>query len=296
MNLPMALWKLAVPRALWFALVLAAVATTADARPQVEFDFARTIEARDVTPPQRADAHPHQRLIEVALPVSVRFRGVGPDDVDELDIEINGAAAGLQVLDFAPDTQLASDIENTIESTLTVKKSRSLDGSLGGTLPIVGADAVAHLTPSINAGVSRGEIATEKVNRLPPKYAVVVSGTSASGRGVFFKLKRSTQTSLEGAHELTVTFVAPADFEAGKLLVGCTARGSRKMLWLDQTAVLGGTVSEVKLYLAGSAASRAAVRHQVAKPPVDPPRRGTIVEMFTAEVAGLVGASPKTNP
>ena len=265
----------------------------ADARPYVEFDFARSAECRDVTPPERADQYPHQRLIEMTLPVSVRFRGVVADDVDELDIEINGSSAGLQVFDFSPDTQLASDVKRTIETTTTVKKDRSLDGSLGGVLPIPYSEAVAHVTPSINAAISRGEIETEKLHRLPPKYAVVVSGTSSEGRGVFFKLKRSSQTSLEGVHELAVTFVAPADWQDGKVLVGCSARGSRKLFWIDQPATLGRAVSEVELTMAGKAAPSKAIRYKVAKPPVDTPRRASLMETVTAEVTGLVGASSR---
>src|SRR5258706_11382150 len=115
----------------------------------VEFDVAPTAECRDVTPSERIALYPSLRLIEVTLPVSVRFRGVSMDEVDELAIEVNGASAGMRVHDFSPTTQLFTDISHEIETTTTTKKARSLDGSLGGTIPIPGADAVAHLTPTI---------------------------------------------------------------------------------------------------------------------------------------------------
>src|SRR4051812_23769446 len=120
------------------------------AGPSVEFDVAPTAECRDVTPTERIKQYPSERLIEVTLPVSVRFRGVAMDEVDELAIEVNGASAGLRVYDFAPTTQLFSDVAHEIETTTTTKKARSLDASLGGTIPIPGADAVAHLTPTIS--------------------------------------------------------------------------------------------------------------------------------------------------
>jgi hypothetical protein len=297
MQLLLALKDLFAARSLVSLAVLLAtfVPTTIGARPYVEFDFARSAECRDVTTSERAEKYPRERLIELTLPVSVRFRGVSAEDVEELDIEINGRAARLTVFDFAPDTTLASDVECAIETTTTVKKDRSLDGSLGGTIPVPVADAVAHITPSINAGISRGETATEKMRRLPPKYAVVVSGTSSEGRGVFFKLKRSSQTSLEGVHELAVTFVAPAHWKGGKVAVGCSARGSRKVFWMDKTATLGWAASDVELYMAGSTASSEAIRYRVAKPPIDTPRRTSLMEEFTTEVAGLVGASPSEN-
>jgi hypothetical protein len=120
----------------------------ARAGPSVEFDIARAVECRDITPRERLVQYPTQRLIEVALPVSVRFNDVPRDDVDEIDIEVSGASAGLRVQDFAPATKLASEITREIETTTTTKKTRSLEGTLGGTLPIPGAEAAAHITPS----------------------------------------------------------------------------------------------------------------------------------------------------
>lgn len=214
---------------------------------EVQFDFARVVECRDITPPERLMQYPLQRVIEVALPVSVRFNDVSRDDVEEISIEVSGAAAGLLVQDFAPTTQLVSEITHEIETTTTTKKARSFDGTLGGSLPIPGADAAAHLTPSITADLSNSSTATEKINRLPPKHVVVVSGTYAEGRGVFFKLKQTSQTSLEGVHELAVMFVAPRTWRAIALEVECTASGQRKTFWLKQQATLGHIQRYVQL-------------------------------------------------
>ncbi|HEX2475703.1 MAG TPA: hypothetical protein VHK01_13210 [Lacipirellulaceae bacterium] len=240
----------AFARSLRFIAWVAAsvISTYAVGAPYVEFDFARSAECRDVTPPERIALVPTHRFVQLVLPVSVRFRGLSMNDVEELDIEINGAAAGLRVIDFSPMTQLASDIAQEIETTTTTKRARSLDGTLGGGLPVPYAGLVAHVSPSINAGLSGSETATEKLNRLPPKHAIVVSGTSSEGRGVFFKLKRSSQTSLEGVHELAVTFVVPADWRGGKVRVGCSARGQRRILLLKHDATLGRAAGDVQLH------------------------------------------------
>jgi hypothetical protein len=238
------------------------------AGPNVEFDVAPTAECRDITPVERIAQYPTQRLIEVTLPVSVRFRGVSMDEVDELAIEVNGASAGLRVHDFSPTTQLFTDVSHEIETTTTLKKARSLDGSLGGTIPIPGADAAAYLTPTISAGLAGCNTETEKSSRLPPKHAVVVSGTSSAGRGVFFKLKRYSQTSLEGSHELTVTFVAPRAWRWSEIRVDCAARGEQKVLWMKQSGTIGQTTRMVQLV----EMSAKPVRQVVLKPAVtDPP-------------------------
>ena len=244
----------------WSAILAAPLA--AIATPGVEFDFARVVECRDVTPPERIAQYPAQRLVEVSLPVSVRFNELSAEDIEEIHIEVSGAAAGLRVQDFAPATQLASEITREIETTTMKKKARSLDATLGATLPVPGAEAVAHLTPSIGGGLSGCESATEKINRLPPKHVVVVSGTYAESRGVFFKLKRTSQTSLEGVHELAVTFVAPRAWSAVALQVECEALGQRKMLWMKQDATLG----HVERYVQMMAAAPAPIRQTVLKP------------------------------
>jgi len=254
---------LAAARCVLPALFLTTGAAWADS--YVEFDFARAVECRDVTPAYPSIQLSNVRLIEVLLPVSVRFHELAMSDVEELDIEIDGTAAGLRVYDFAPCTQLASDIAHEIETTTTTKRSRSIDGTLGGNLPVPAGEIVAHVTPSINAGLSGSETATEKINRLPPKLAVVVSGTSSEGRGVFFKIKRSSQTSLEGVHDLAVTFVAPFRWRGSNLQITCTARGQRKLLWMKQDATLGGERSPVQVVLAAAPAAR----QLVLKPPVD---------------------------
>ncbi len=235
------------------------------AGPGVDFDVARAVECHDVTPPERLTLYPMQRLVEVSLPISVRFQEASADDVDEIDVEVSGASAGLRVQSFAPQTQLASDITHEIESTTTSKKSRSLDGTLGGSIPIPGAaDAVARITPSITAGIAGCDTATEKINRLPAKRVYVVSGTYAEGSGVFFKLKRTSQTSLEGVHELAVTFVTPRTWPTIALQVSCSAHGERKMLWVRQSATLGHVERYVQLIPA------AMPIRQVVMKPTDP--------------------------
>jgi hypothetical protein len=224
-------------------LIVAESTGAAVAAPAIEFDFARIVECGDSSSTDRTA----ERLIKVSLPVSVRFRDVLPEDVEEINVEINGSPAGLRVVEFAPVTRLASDIRDPIRVTTTTKRAASLDGSLGGTLPIPYADLVAHLTPTINAGTSRSESATETTTRLPPQQAVVVSGTSAAGQGVFFKFKSSSQTSLEGVHELSVTFVAPADWNGGTIRLSCSAIGQRRILWLKQPGTLGRAAGDINL-------------------------------------------------
>jgi hypothetical protein len=266
---------------LFTGVSMAAVAGAASvvvAAPYVEFDFARSAACVDVTPRSSQEEYVQVRLIQLTLPLSVRFHGLTRDDVDEIDVEINGAANGLRVYDFAPGTQLASDVARPIEMTTTTKRARSLDATLGGALPVPYAELVAHVTPSINAGISGSEVATEKMNRLPPKRVVVVSGTSSEGRGVFFKLKQSSQSSLEGVHGLSVTFLVPAGWRGGDVQIACSAQGRRKILWIKQAATVGEETGTVRLQVAGTTPVYHVAKPVAVEPAVDVRPEPTVTE------------------
>jgi hypothetical protein len=228
----------------------------------VSFDFARLVEYRDVTPDVRLERAPHERLIEMKLPVSVRFQGLAVGEIEHLDFEIDGAAAGIRVESFSPTTELAADAVAVETITKTVKQ-RSLGATLSGKLPVPVGPVACDVGPSISAGMSKANEATEKVQRIPPKRPIVVSGTFAQGRGAFFKFKQSSQTSFEGVHELVVTFAVPADWQAGGVRVSATARGHKPRLWIDQPTVFGKVTTIVELYPEGDYALRKAAARRL---------------------------------
>jgi hypothetical protein len=202
------------------ALCWLATAGANAAELKVEFDFARQISYKDITPADRAKQFPDERIIAVRLPISVRFHGFVDGEIESVDVEVDGCSAGLRVQDFCPPTTLASDAM-TIESTVSTKNSKSLGGTLGGAIPVPVGAIVATITPSANATTTKSDEQTEKIRRLPPKQPIVVSGTFAEGHGVFFKFKPSTQTSFEGVHDLEIKFIAPTDWKVGSLRVSC---------------------------------------------------------------------------
>ena len=108
--------------------------------------------------------------------------------------------------------------------------------------------------------------------RLEPTITIVrmsaisarasVSGTIDNEHGVFFTLRKSPTGSLEGVHELSVQFIAPANWRGDAIRVSCEARGEQKMLWMKQQKVWAAKTSAVALYLAGDGEARkAAERH-----------------------------------
>lgn len=216
----------------------------------VSFDFARLVSYRDVTTADERVRAPHERLIEMRLPISVRFQGLATGEIEHLDFEIDGAAAGVRVESFSPSTELAADAI-AVETINKTVKEKSLGATLSGKLPVPVGPLSCDVGPSVSAGMSKADESSEKVKRVPPKRPIVVSGTFAEGRGVFFKFKQSPQTWFEGVHELVVTFAVPTSWKGGGIRVSATARGHKPRFWVDQPTVFGQVTTFVELYPEG---------------------------------------------
>jgi hypothetical protein len=184
-------------------------------------------------------------------------------DVDAVRVEISDRDRRLRVYDFSPRTQLASELASDVEWTRTTDSKHELGASLGGELPACFGDVVAHVTPSINAVRGDREVITEKQVRVAPKQVLVASGTIDHEYGVFFTIRPSPQTSLEGVHELTVAFIVPASWRGDAVRVACRASGEQKVLWMKQRKVWAEKSSGVALYLAGDVDARRAAELRV---------------------------------
>jgi hypothetical protein len=246
---------------------------------EVSFDFARLVEYRDVAPAEHGDHGPHERLVEMKLPISVRFQGLAVGEIEHLDFEIDGTAAGIRVVSFSPATELAPDAiaVETINKTI---KERSLGATLSGKLPVPIGPMSCDVGPSVSAGMSKANEATEKVKRIPPKRPIVVSGTFAEGRGVFFKFKQSPQTWFEGVHELTVTFAVPTSWQGGAVRVSAIARGHKPRFWVDQPTVFGKVATVVELYPEGDYSLRKAATRRLEAAEADNERGWGFGDLF----------------
>ncbi|TWT95343.1 hypothetical protein Pla108_34890 [Botrimarina colliarenosi] len=225
--------------------------------PEVSFDVPATLTCRDVTSDAFRATHPDQRLVAVEAPVSLLlFHGLA-NKVDDIVVEIDGGDAGLTVYDYAPRTELTSELSKPTEFKETTAAEKSIGATIGAKL----APEVA-LTPTLSAGSSKAQSQTVTRSELPPKQAVIVSGTTGGRSGVYYKLRRSSQSTLEGERTFTVTFAAPLDWQGGAIEVRCLARGEKRWLFVDQRRVWNQTAQPVELRL---------VSHTVAKPEMEEP-------------------------
>jgi hypothetical protein len=259
----------------WFAATLvllfnaSSFQDSAGEEPALAFDFGRTLECRDVTPPEFLDTRSDERLIECTLRLSVSLESGSIDEVESIRVEISDCDRRLRVFTFSPSTRLESEYSKEIQTTKTIEKSHSISASLGGELPVPIGGMVAHVTPTIGGGKGGKAVVTEKTFRVAPMQAVVASGTMNEEHGVFFSLRPSPTSSLEGMHELSVQFVVPATWRGDAVRVSCQATGEQKVLWMKQQKVWAQKSSAVALYLAGDAAARKAAERHVRQTKLD---------------------------
>jgi hypothetical protein len=224
----------------------------AEAKPSLEFDVRRKVECRDVTPREFAVQHPHQRLVECAFSVSAYLVSGTIDEVETISIEISGSDNHLRVHDFSPHTRLETEYAGDIQTTRTRESSRSLTASLGGEVPGGIGGAVASFKPTINGVTGGKEVVTDTMKRIAPRQVVIASGTINDEHGVFFTLRSSSVSSLEGLHEFTVQFVVPAAWCSDELQVNCRATGDQEMLWIKRQKIWAQKTAAVTVSLAGS--------------------------------------------
>lgn len=233
--------------------------------PAVAFDFARTTECRELSSAEAPQLYPGEKAIECTLRVSVNLLSGNAGAIEELRIEVTDPDRRLRVFDFSPQTTLASEFAGPIERTTTNENGHSIGLSLGGELPAPVGNVVAHVAPSANAGFTDREVVTEKECRVPPMRTVVAAGTLDEAHGVFFKLRPSPETTLEGMHEFTVRLIVPENWRGDALRVACAATGTSKMLWVKQQKTWARLAAETALYLAGDAEARNAARRYVSR-------------------------------
>jgi len=284
----------------WLLASAAVVSSAAAAEaPQVEFDLAHALSCEEVTTEEFAALHPDEKVIQVTFRVSVRVTAGKEEDLQELIFDITSPEQRLRILDFDPAIELESETTGEVEISKTSETINTLGAAVGGTVHTPPGPVSGHLTPSANLGSTKREAVTETVTKLSPKKAILTSGTTNQGYGVFFKLKRSLQGSFEGTHTFTCRMIVPCDWAGDWVLVACQARGTRTRYFINKSVELcGQSTAFVGLYLAGEPRAKAAafrlaqlqgpavLRALATSPSPDP---------FTTAISQLVSSSSESN-
>jgi hypothetical protein len=236
------------------ATVVAWSAVAQAGAPEVHFDVSYSEECREVTPEAFTATNPQSKIIEARFRVSSLIRHGHEKDVGELMYVVWSPEKRLRVLDFEPKTQLESEVTEAIEVIESGEKAASLDAGVNVQFePWSGV----HASPSAGASKMSKRNTQQKYSRLPPKQLLVASGTTRREHGVFFKLKPSTQASLEGQKEFVCLFVVPKGWRGDYVYVDCAASPRDRSPW-SSPEDCGSRRVLVGLYVEGDAEAKEA--------------------------------------
>lgn len=221
--------------------------------PRVQFDMPYLVSARDVTPAAFRQLNPQEKLVEVRFPISSFLAAGDAADLTQIVYRIEGPQGKFAVADFLPKTTLETKYAGNLNVEFLSDHEANLHIDLAGHYQwLTGFTA--------NAKYYDKEYSQVKGELLPPLEAVAASGTTQRQRGVYFKLRGSTRTWLEGEKEFATVLRVPRDWQADYVVVRCEAEGVRRsfLRQFDERLTVGRRDFVVALYLEGDEQGRGA--------------------------------------
>jgi hypothetical protein len=225
--------------------------------PRVSFDLASIAACRDVTSESFMRENPDERLLELKLEISAILHQGEDGDLTEFLYRFESRCPPLRVVDYSPKTSLATDIVGNVGVEKKKESSSSLGVNGNG-----GFQQYVKGSISGTAAIGSKSNALVRYDVLPPLDPLSTSGTLGRGTGVYFKLKASKRTALEGAKQFVAVLRAPANWRAGLLQIHCRAEGVHRgvLSSLDETFVCGVNRHMLAMYLEGDEQAKALAR------------------------------------
>jgi len=213
----------------------------------VQFDVAQSISAEDASTTEFLADHPNEKQIRIRIPISALFHADQDPQLQFLYLVSGPTTSPFQIVDYAPRTILTTDVKGLISTEQAEDTATS-----------IGINALAppelHLKADATANHSAGSRNSQRMEVLPPKQLLSASGTMHRGVSAYFKLKPSTQTTLEGSKTFEVVARVPKEWRASLLYVNCAAFGKSKV-----KTICGQRGFVVGVHLAGDEAARRSV-------------------------------------
>lgn len=198
-----------------FALLILVFSHGRVAAQRVTFDLPRTIACTVTTGHDESSAQAESSAhVSASIPISVILSGTHKFDVTQCEFEVRMLDAPLPVVDHEPKTTLVTDIQGAV--SVSEESGQQAGHQLGGGGNLEG---VVHAEASLSSG--HHDSSSTHFEQLPARELLTTAGTIHRGTGVFFKLRKTSQNTLQGIHSLTITWESSAAWRAGTLRVLC---------------------------------------------------------------------------
>ncbi|MBL8892916.1 MAG: hypothetical protein JNL67_23260 [Planctomycetaceae bacterium] len=149
-----------------------------------------------------------------------------PQQFQSVMFEIMPLSRNAQIIDYAPQTQATSDWAGEISSESVATKNMQFNANLNAAVPGYGSGGLLYNSTNNENTVSRQSFKA-------PLTAVVTSGLSQRGRGVFFRFTTSRESIIEGGQKLQLIVEVPATWRGDLFHVHCVARNSEQTIHRD---------------------------------------------------------------
>ena len=189
----------------------------------IQFDMPAAATAMDTSRPGEAREITLDLVLSSLVASSVEDSAQGAPPIDHLLVRCR-LRERLPVVDYSPKTELQTDYAGPISVTQKQEQTDSFGLSVDGAVSQYGA---AHLGSDDTTKQSD----STQFQRQAPMQAVIASGTFDRGRGVYFKLRWTTQQVLEGEKHFQVSFAVPEAWRGGLVDVTVTANGIDRSLF-----------------------------------------------------------------
>ena len=185
---------------------------------QVAFDVNPMAPARESSSIGLMNQLPNSRMVDVQLDVSALFVPGDAAVITEYTVRIISRHEDVQVADYSPRTEMQSDVFGPMQ--ISQEGDRVREAAVRG--------AVGY--PGVGSGQGYAyyhDNSHETVHyaKKPSMELVNAAGTLERRRGVYFKVRQSSQTTLEGARPFRIVFEVPNSWRADLLDVTIEAAG-----------------------------------------------------------------------
>ncbi len=185
---------------------------------QVAFDVNPMAPARESSSIGLLNQLPNSRMVDVQLDVSALFTPGDAAVITEYTVRIVSRHEDVQIADYSPRTEMQSDVFGSMQISQEGDRIREAAIRGVGGYPGVGsAQGYAYYHDNSHETVHYA--------KKPSMELVNAAGTLERRRGVYFKVRQSSQTTLEGARPFRIVFEVPNSWRADLLDVTIEAAG-----------------------------------------------------------------------